>query len=203
MNKFAHLVSWVFQPVLMPLFGALIFLNLPFYSFRLLPEPIFWYVIICNTLFTILLPVLIIFLLYRYAMIKSIGLEHREDRIYPIIFAIAFHMANFYFITRAQLPGPYLFFLMAGVFSLFLSLLVTYYWKISLHMIGVGGLCGGFLALAIIWPVDLRFLIAFLFVIAGVVGTARLILNAHNPTQVVVGFFTGLIPQLAVVYWVG
>lgn len=201
MNKFAQLISWVFQPVLMPLFGALIFLNLPFYSFRLLPDPVFWYVIICNMLFTLLLPVLIIFLLFRFEMIKTLQLHNKEDRIYPIIFALAFQVANFYFLTKAQLPSPYLHFLLAGVFSLFISLIVTQYWKISLHMIGIGGVCGGILALAIIWPVDLRLLIGGLFIIAGLTATARLVLNAHNLAQVFAGFFAGFLPQLGVVYY--
>ncbi len=200
MHKAAKLFSWLFQPLLMPLLGSLVFLTLPFYSFRLLPESVCWYVIICNTLFTILLPVLMIFMLLRYNMISSIYLDKREDRIYPIIFSLVFQVANYYFITRAPLPGPYLYFLIAGIFSLLTILILTYYWKVSLHMAGVGGVCGAFLALAVIWPVDLRMLIACFFLIAGITGTSRLLLNAHTNAQLAVGFFLGFAPQLGLIW---
>lgn len=200
MHLAARFFSWLFQPLFMPLLGTVIFLSLPFYSFRLLPTQVYWYVIICNLLFTVLLPVLMIFMLMRYNMISSIYLKNREDRAYPIIFAIIFHVANYYFVTRAQLPGPYLFFLVAGIFSLLVTLIITYYWKVSLHMAGVGGICGGFLALTIIWPVDLRLLLSLLFLMAGITGTSRLLLNAHTSAQVAVGFIVGFLPQLGLIW---
>lgn len=200
MHRAAKLFSWVFQPLFMPLIGTLVFLSLPFYSFRLLPEAVYWYVIICNLFFTLLLPVLMIFMLLRYDMISSIYLDKREDRIYPIIFALIFQVANYYFITRAELPGPYLYFLIGGIFSLLVILILTYYWKVSLHMAGVGGVCGAFFALAVIWPVELRMLLACFFLIAGITGTARLLLNAHTNAQLAVGYLLGFVPQLGLIW---
>jgi membrane-associated phospholipid phosphatase len=199
LRKLAHIFSWVFQPLLMPTIAAALFLQLPFYTFKLMPIELKWYVITCNALFTILLPVLMIFLLLRNNMIETLELKKREDRKYPIIFTIAFHIANYYFLSRAHLPGPYMFFLLAGLFSLILTLVVTNYWKVSLHMTGVGGLIGGFLALSLIWPVDLRLLLFFMFLIAGITGTSRLLLNVHTSAQVAVGFFVGFIPQLSLI----
>lgn len=196
-KSIAHFFSWVFQPLLMPTLAAALFIQLPFYAFNLLPDAVKWYVLICNTLFTILLPVLMIFLLLRNGVIESVELKKREDRKYPILFTIVFHIANYYFLSKAHLPGPYMFFLLAAMFSLIFTLIVTYYWKISMHMTGIGGVCGAFLTLAFIWPVDLRILIAGLFVLAGVIGSSRLILNAHTPAQVGTGFLAGFAPQLS------
>jgi hypothetical protein len=200
MRRAAKFFSWLFQPLFMPLIGTFVFLSLPFYSFRLLPEAVYWYVIICNLLFTILLPVLMIFMLLRYGMITSLYLDKREDRIYPIIFTLIFQVANYYFLTRADLPGPYLFFLIAGIFSLLVILIITYYWKVSLHMAGVGGVCGAFLALAVIWPVDLRALMACFFLISGITGSSRLLLMAHSSSQLAIGFFLGFLPQLGLIW---
>jgi membrane-associated phospholipid phosphatase len=77
------------------------------------------------------------------------------------------------------------------------TLLITYYWKISMHMTGIGGLCGAFLLLGIVWPVDLRLILAGLFFIAGIVGSSRLVLQVHTPAQVAAGFIAGLLPQLS------
>jgi membrane-associated phospholipid phosphatase len=196
-RSIAHFFSWVFQPLLMPTLAAALFIQLPFYAFNLLPDAVRWYVLICNTLFTILLPVLMIFMLLRNGVIQSVELKNREDRKYPILFTIVFHIANYYFLSKAHLPGPYMFFLLAALFSLVLTLIVTYYWKISMHMTGIGGVCGAFLTLAFIWPIELRLLLAALFLLAGIIGSSRLILNAHTSSQVAFGFLAGFLPQLS------
>lgn len=200
MRRIAHLFSGIFHPLLMTIFASVIYLLLPFYAFTLLPSQVFWYVLICNALFTVLLPVLMILLMQRYDMITSVQLNRREERAYPIIFTILFHGANYYFLSRAQLPGPYMFFLLAGIFSLLIVLIITYYWKISLHTTGIGGVCGAFLSLAVIWPVDLRFLIAGLFLASGLTASSRLYLNAHTSGQTTAGFLVGFMPQLAVIW---
>ena len=197
LQRTAHFFSWIFQPLLMPLYGAVLFLNLPFYAFSLLPDAVKWYVISCNLLFTFLMPVFIITLMKRFKMISSVTLDNREDRKYPILFTAVFYIVNYYFLKKVHLPAPYLFFLLAGMFSLISTLFITNYWKISMHMTGIGGLCGSFILLIFIWPIDLRLILAILFLVAGIIGSARLILNVHTPAQVAAGFFAGLLPQIS------
>jgi len=198
LRRTAHFFSWIFQPLLMPIYGALLFLNLPFYAFSLLPSAVKWYVISCNLLFTFFMPVFIILLMKRFNMISNLTLENREDRKYPILFTAVFYISNYYFLKKVNLPAPYLFFLLAGMFSLISTLFITNYWKISMHMTGIGGLCGSLLLCSIAWPIDIRWMLAGVFLIAGIIGSSRLILNAHTPAQVGAGFFAGLLPQLAI-----
>jgi membrane-associated phospholipid phosphatase len=93
-------------------------------------------------------------------------------------------------------------FLLGGFFALLTTTFVTRFWKISMHMTGIGGLCGSIVLCAIVWPVDLRLLLALLFVLSGAVGSARLIVNAHTPAQVTAGFFAGFLPQLGILVYV-
>ena len=198
MHAVSHFISWTFQPLLMPFFGAFIFVNLPVYAFRLLPEPIKMYILVCNALFTLIMPVLMILLLYRFGMIGSVKLDRREDRKLPLLITLIFHGLNFYFLYKVHLPALYYLFLLGAFFALLTTTFVTRYWKISMHMTGIGGLCGSIVLCAIVWPVDWRLLIALLFVIAGAIGSARLIVNAHSPAQITAGFFAGFVPQLAI-----
>jgi membrane-associated phospholipid phosphatase len=197
LRRTAHFFSWIFQPLLMPIYGALLFLNLPFYAFSLLPSAVKWYVISCNLLFTFFMPVFIILLMKRFNIISTLTLENREDRKYPILFTAVFYISNYYFLKKVNLPAPYLFFLLAGMFSMISTLFITNYWKISMHMTGIGGLCGSFMLLSFIWPIDLRLIIAALFLVAGIVGSSRLILNVHTPAQVAAGFAAGFAPQIS------
>ena len=202
MRIFSNVLSWVFQPLLMPLFGAFIFVNLPVYAFRLLPEPIKHYMLVCNALFTLLMPVILILLLYRFGLISSVRLDKREDRRLPLLITIAFHGVNFYFLYKVHLPVLYYLFLLGAFFALLLTTFITRFWKISMHMTGIGGLCGSIVLCAIVWPVDLRILLATLFILAGAIGSARLIVNAHTPAQVVAGFSAGFFPQLGILLMV-
>jgi len=198
-KSIAGFFSWIFQPLLMPLYGTFLFLNLPFYAFSLLHDQLRNFVLISTALFTAILPILSILLMKQFGLISSIQLEKREDRKYPILFTIVFQMANYYFLHKVHLPGAYYMFLIAGLFSLLLTLVVTYYWKISMHMTGIGGLTGAMLLCAFVWQIDLRITLAVLFIVAGITGTSRLVLNAHTPLQVGAGFLAGLIPQLSLI----
>lgn len=198
MRSISNFISWVFQPLLMPLFGAFIFVHLPVYAFRLLPEPIKIYILTCNALFTLIMPALMIVLMYRLGMIGSVKLDRREDRRLPLLITLIFHGLNFYFLYKVHLPALYYLFLLGAFFALLTTAFVTRFWKISMHMTGIGGLCGSIILCAIVWHVDLRLFIALLFVLAGAIGSARLIVNAHTPTQVTAGFLAGFLPQLGI-----
>ena len=199
LKKLASFFSWVFQPLMMPLYGALIFVNLPYYAFLLMSDKVVYFVLICNMLFTAVLPACLILLMHRLKLINSLHLDDRGDRNYPIIFTACFHFANFYLLTKIDLPALYYQFLLAGLFSIILTLLITWVWKISLHMTGIGALCGAMLLCGFLWQIDVRILLAALFLSAGIIASSRLILKAHSPSQLAAGFSAGFLPQLMLV----
>jgi membrane-associated phospholipid phosphatase len=180
----------------MPFYGTILLFNLSFYGFNLLNNNIFYYVLTSTFLFTVILPGSFILVLKKLNFITSIHLHERSERKYPIIFTILFHLANYYFLSKIHLPFIYYVFLLSGIFSLIVTFLVSYFWKISMHTTGIGGLCGVFLACLLIWGIDTRLLLGSILLIAGMIGSARLILNAHTSGQVYAGFITGFIPQI-------
>jgi membrane-associated phospholipid phosphatase len=195
-KQLANIISWVFQPILMPIYGTILLFNLPFYGFNLLHPKVFYYVLVSTFLFTVLLPSAFILVLKKMNFISSIHLSERSERKYPIIFTILFHVANYYFLSKIHLPFIYYIFLLSGIFSLVVTFLISYFWKISMHTTGVGGVCGVFFICLLVWGIDTRLLLSFLLLIAGLIGTSRLILNAHTPGQVYAGFMAGFVPQV-------
>jgi membrane-associated phospholipid phosphatase len=77
--------------------------------------------------------------------------------------------------------------------NLAIALVVSIWWKISLHMIGIGGLVGLFFALSTRIYFEITTYLIAAVAIAGIVAWARLRLNTHNPPQVYVGFILGWI----------
>ncbi len=76
-----------------------------------------------------------------------------------------------------------------------LSYIITRKWKISLHMLGIGGAIGTFIALNIIFGGLFNWIILFL-VFSGLLAFARLDQKAHNVPQVYAGFLLGCLFQV-------
>lgn len=70
-------------------------------------------------------------------------------------------------------------------------LLINLFWKISAHMVAIGGLCGMMIATSYRLQINLHPVLISLFIIAGLIAFSRLKLNAHDPSQVYFGFLLG------------
>ena len=68
-------------------------------------------------------------------------------------------------------------------------------------MIGIGGVAGGLFALSSHSYTNLLMPMAIIFILAGLLGTARLIYGSHNQSQVYVGFLAGFVVEFMVVYF--
>jgi membrane-associated phospholipid phosphatase len=71
--------------------------------------------------------------------------------------------------------------------------IVSYFWKISIHLIGIGGVTGMISALSVKYGIDLLNLQILLLMISGLTASARLYLGEHNPKQVYTGFIFGFL----------
>ena len=105
-----------------------------------------------------------------------------------------------FFKTIAYL-SPYLCSVyLSSIFILILAFLITKKWKISLHMLGIGGATGSFFALNIVFGSLYYWVIAFFF-LSGLLAFSRLDLQAHNRLQVYSGFLLGGIIQTILILY--
>ena len=190
-EKAAGFISWIFHPLLMPTYALMLIFNNDNYFVLMLPlklKLILTAIIFTNTL---LLPLLFIWMMKRRGIIQSYHMPERADRTFPFLVTGLFYMATWFMINNLNLPGVYSMFLLGGTALIVISLIINLFWKISIHMAGVGGLTGGFIALNYLMVVDSPLLILVLVIISGLVGFARLKANTHNPSQVYAGFAAG------------
>ena len=75
-------------------------------------------------------------------------------------------------------------------------MLVNIFWKISAHMVGIGGLLGIMITISSRLQINLHYLLIALVLIAGLVAFSRLKLNEHNSAQIYCGFLLGLVIQV-------
>jgi hypothetical protein len=120
----------------------------------------------------------------------------RKERFLPLFITTFFYFFTYFIFAKIQVSQILQLYVLAAAISVLASFIITLKWKISAHLIGIGGLTGGVLALSIKYYVNLEVLLMILFLVSGLLAYSRLKLNSHNQAQVYVGYFTGLIIML-------
>ncbi len=127
-------------------------------------------------------------------LLQRLQMQDRSQRFVPFLFTTFIYGADTFLFTR-NLSNLHLSTVILAAVSVCIGLVtvITLFWKISAHAVGIGGLLGflfgivyGFAAVELLYP-TLVCLLA-----AGLLLTARLYLNTHTPAQVGVGFLLGL-----------
>lgn len=148
---------------------------------------------------TCVIPVLSLYILKMSGSISSFALEKREERITPMLYtAIMYGVISYLFSTKVELGEMIPVFLGASTVLIGITAIITTFWKISLHAVGVGGVIG--FMLIVNQQSNLYhfvFILPVLIVISALVLSARLKLNAHTPKQVYAGFLLGIFVSFA------
>lgn len=190
LKKTALTISIIFHPLVLPLYGFYFLLNhdlmLSLMSFKgksILMASV--------TIGMVLLPTLLV-PLYRYIqVISSYLMDKREERFVPLTVTFALYLLTYFFLNRLPVSSSVPGFALAASIAILVNLIVLLKWKISSHAIGIGGIVGLVMVLFKHNPISPLWVVIAL-VIAGLVCTSRLILNAHSPAQVYAGLLTGL-----------
>ena len=190
-ERLARIISFVFHPLFMPLYGLAILLSAPTFLSYLPPavKRILFTILLLNN---VLIPLLLLPFLRIRNLISSFYLDDRSERIIPMLTASILYFTTSFIVLRYQIP----FFLKSFIFATaVLSIVVSminFWWKISIHAVGAGALTATVLLLWVKIYTPLPLLIVFVILLSGVIMAARLRLDTHNPLQVWVGYFTGL-----------
>ena len=196
--RLARFISILFHPVLMPTYSLVLLFGLSgYFSFitsSSVKEAVFA-IVIFNTL---VMPLFISWLLYRRGLIKSLEMDDRQERILPFLFTAVLIMLAYYMLLKLGLPRIFYVLLLGAAGSVVLAVLITLKWKISIHMIGIGGITGMFFALSTLFMLDFRIPVLISLIVAGIIGVARLSISSHQQMQIYAGFFVGFLCEYLV-----
>ena len=196
-NKTAQFISHAFHPLFMPTFGLLFFYfsgQISRFSSSDSYQENNLSIIGITLLFSLVLPTIGVAILKKTGRVSSFQMHHREERFLPFtITGISLFCG--YFILFELLPIEIDFVLRIFYFGCILSVIaalgISLKWKISVHMIGIGGFTGAiFLMSKLTEKVYLDELIGALL-LSGLIAFSRLHLNAHSFNQIVAGFALG------------
>jgi membrane-associated phospholipid phosphatase len=143
--------------------------------------------------FTFLLPVVNIIMFRYFGTISSYTLHARSERLIPFVaIAIIYVVMVFLFYTKLPLSQNFNKLMVIVTTLVVFSAVVTFLYKVSIHSLAACGMIGILLPLnkalennILLWPT------AIALVIAGLVMSARLYLNAHTFNEVIMGAVAG------------
>jgi len=196
----ARVTSILFHPLLIPTLGFLLLFSSGFY-FAVIPWSLKRFILLVVFLSTCILPALSIGLL-SFSPRFDIKMEKGTDRVLPLILSSFFYYIGYLILQRLPLFPIYQLFLIASILVQIALIIISLRWKISAHSAAIGGLVGGFFALAFRLQESPVLILITLIFIAGMVGAARLILEKHTSSQVYAGFLLGLLIMNMVIMFI-
>lgn len=177
----------------MPTYGALLVLWTSVLC--LLPNGTRVTVLIMILGITCVMPMIMIGILHHYGVIRDKRLENPQERTIPYAFAILCYAGAAFYLEHIHAPQWFIMFPAGGGLACLLVLIINRWWKISAHATGIGGVVALLFQIHIqgLSAFDLLWVVVITILLAGILGTARLVLKRHTLLQVLAGFALGCI----------
>lgn len=196
-NKFlatlAEGLSNVLSPLLMPTYGVFI---------------VFWVSVLCLLPYgtrvsvllmcmgiTCILPLIFLSVLRHFKLVKDLHVNIREQRFIPYMFTAVCYLVAAYYLYYRHSPQWFVTFMVGSAVTAVVMALINLKWKISAHMAGI---CG---VVALIYQIhvqglsafDLLWLLCLSVIVAGLVGSSRMVQRRHDLWQVLAGALVGFL----------
>jgi len=197
-KSIAKWISMFFHPLLIPTYFVLLLFNIDLFLFEIMSLK--GKLLLLSLVFSVsyIMPVLFVFFYIRMGWVKSFYMEGKQERLLPIITVGTFIYATSLLLEELSLSLLIRYFLMNMTMLSLLVLLITNYWKISLHTVGIGSLLGFLIGMSINYKINILPILYPLILVAGMVGFARLKLKAHNAMQVYAGYIIGFVAMFGI-----
>lgn len=194
--KISKFISYFFHPINFPIIGTILFfLFIPKFIFK----PQEYTILVVIFIGTYLFPIILLLLLKRFGMINSYHMVTIEERKFPtlLFISISFIIGNWLYKSLIVDILALLFF-GYGLGLICTSIFLYLKLKISLHTLAISGLLGFLIYFSYFYKINLLPIMALLFVLGGLVASARLRLQAHQLNEVILGGVVGFASQFSV-----
>lgn len=193
-------ISIIFHPLLIPSIGFLLLFYSGFY-FSMLNWEVKKFILLIVFFTTCLLPVLTIAVLSMSERFNK-SMDKSTDRVLPLMFSAIYYYVGYYLLGRLPIFPVYKIFLISTILVIILLMIISLRWKISNHMASIGGLTGALIALSLRLEINTSYILALVFLFAGLIGTARMILKKHNPLQIYAGYALGFLVMFFILMFI-
>jgi len=196
----AMVLSYVFHPVFMPLMMTYVLYMLVPAQFAGILQAKMGLLYIQVALHSAFFPLLTVLLLKGLGLIESIHMHNPKDRIIPLMASMIFYFWGYWVFKNNNEPEVIRVLFLGGFWGVIAVFMISIFFKISMHTASAGSIVGLIVVVMLISPVNMVLPLFIALLVAGVIGTARLILSAHTSSEIWLGYFVGFLVQIAA-YW--
>lgn len=197
MRVLANILSVILHPLWFPVILIVYFIwSNPYYFFPLdTPEGVRFVMNLVRNV--VLFPALALYIMHRLKLVKDLFLDSRRERLFPFLILMIFFFSAYFYYKNQPYPELISDVLLGASLSLLAAYIINVlYFKISLHAIGAGSLVAGVMYSMLFSYYSVAPFLMFAIFIAGLSGTARMLLAAHSLREVAAGYALGYVLQL-------
>jgi membrane-associated phospholipid phosphatase len=186
----ARVISMVFTPFYLPTVGLVALFMFSYMS--QMPWSYKFQLLTMVYLLTVVLPTVLIHFYRRHHEWTLIDLGQKERRAVPYVISILCYFLCIYLMELLHIPHFMMTIVTAALFIQITCAMINVWWKISTHTAAIGGVAGALFVFAELFGFNPVWWLSLTFILAGILGTSRMILRQHSLAQVIVGFFVGV-----------
>jgi hypothetical protein len=205
MKNLSTAISWLFMPLIMPIYALLITMYIPSFESGFYQRNTLYFltpnlklaILALFGLFSFLAPALSLLFLKRSKIISSIEVDVQKERSVPMIITALYAAFFSWFLwnktPEGVLPIQVHLFPLGSFAAIIIALIVNGFEKISLHGLGAGMFFAyivSYYQLQVYYPLWIIFASSLL---CGLILTSRLYLQKHSLKQVFLGFGIGFV----------
>lgn len=200
LHKTSQFISGIGHPIFIPLYVTWILFNSNNYlSYAVTPKfQDFLFLLIFVV--TFLLPMAITWILWQKGLVTSFELENKNERPLPFFLTLCCYLGCAYLLFSLPLPRIFGLAMSGACLALLTTFIINFSWKISLHMMGAGGMLGLFYGIALVFNFTSIPALIAIAIASGIIAAARLYCNAHTTAQVYSGFIIGFFLEFLFIY---
>lgn len=199
-TRLSRALSWLLHPFVVPLYVVAFMMVMDGFLSRL-PYGVKNYLVWVVVIYAAIVPMLSIAFMRAVGLIKSLGLHSQRSRLLPLLVGAISYVLCAITLSDVAVAAIIRKFVLAAACCEVLALAVTPFWKISLHLICMGGVTAMFTLLSVAGGGQHFWALVATILLSGALASARLHLGAHKPSQVAAGYFGGLaVAMLAIIY---
>lgn len=196
----AHLFSIVFHPLFITTYVTAYLIFIHPYAFAADSDALRWFRLARVVFNTTFIPLFAVFLMWRLGLIESLFLRTGKERIIPYVAAMICYFWA-WLVTRnlGDSPAYFVHFMLGTFLAICLAFIMNIYIKVSMHTIAMGGAVVFFLLQAFSETDTTGIYLSISLLVAGLVGTSRLIVSDHRPVEIYLGYIAGGVCQLVAI----
>lgn len=205
----ATAISYIFHPVFVPVMVLWFLVYVHPYLFAGFADIQKFRIVMMAVVSFTFFPLVTVLLLKGLKFIDSLFLRTQKDRVIPFIACMIWYFWIWYVWNNfgktrdvVDMPREAIQFALATFISTIIGLMVNIKMKVSLHAISAGIVLTFFIVMAFTQELNFGIWLAIVFVLTGLVCTARFIVSDHTTQEIYGGLVVGAVSMI-IANWVG